>query len=255
MSWSLKRQLTIIIGFVIIVVVPLIFFIVKKINEIEPSCYDGIQNQDELGVDCGGECSLLCASQVKDLAVLWKQAFHVTENIYNIVVYTYNANLDAGAKNVQYAIRAIDNQGRELFVREGLIDIVPNRSIPIFISGVRLLSSDVRVEFNLLSKPRWQRQKSSDQVLQVQNIESNISYDGLYSITANIINNNPRPIYDLPVLVILYDDKNSAIHSSRTIIPVLDSYSTVPVFFTWPERLPSNPIRVEVVPIYFELAE
>ncbi len=69
-SWSAKRKLVYAImffSFVIIVVGLPTFFIWYQ----KPTCFDGKKNGDEVGVDCGGSCRLLCSFEAVEPDILW----------------------------------------------------------------------------------------------------------------------------------------------------------------------------------------
>ena len=66
-SWAVKKQLTYFSVFLIIIIGVAVGF---YLNITVPSCTDKKQNQDEKGVDCGGQCSKECLGEIKDLAVL-----------------------------------------------------------------------------------------------------------------------------------------------------------------------------------------
>ena len=68
-SWSKKRQiiyLALVVGFFIFVTTVFLFFLLYE----TPTCFDGKQNQEEIGIDCGGPCVRLCVFQVEELSVL-----------------------------------------------------------------------------------------------------------------------------------------------------------------------------------------
>ena len=46
-------------------------------NRRVPNCSDNIQNQNEIGVDCGGECVRVCALEATDLVLLWTRTLDI----------------------------------------------------------------------------------------------------------------------------------------------------------------------------------
>ena len=55
------KQIVIIIFFLAIVFV-IGFLFYKVFLEHSPTCFDGIQNQGEIGIDCEGPCEKICQS-------------------------------------------------------------------------------------------------------------------------------------------------------------------------------------------------
>jgi hypothetical protein len=83
-SWASRRRRLYFEGalgtFTLIVVA--IWFL----NLERPTCFDGRNNQDELGVDCGGSCAIFCPAQVLGPVVRWSRMFEVTTGLYNTKV-------------------------------------------------------------------------------------------------------------------------------------------------------------------------
>ena len=60
------------------------------------SCFDGIQNHGETGVDCGGPCVRICTASVASPEIEWVQAFENGSGQYNAVASVNHPNLTAG---------------------------------------------------------------------------------------------------------------------------------------------------------------
>ena len=91
MTWAGKRQL-LILGSIAIVCIIILFPIVKPIIAPTPTCFDGKQNQGELGVDCSGPCQKICLAEALPVRVLWVRPFKVAEGVYSGVAYVSNPN-------------------------------------------------------------------------------------------------------------------------------------------------------------------
>lgn len=91
-QWVAKRKLFYgifsIVALVLVIGVPLFFVLYKT-----PTCFDGKQNQNEKGIDCGGVCTRLCSSDIANPIVLWQRSFVVTDGVYNAVAYVQNPNV------------------------------------------------------------------------------------------------------------------------------------------------------------------
>ncbi|MDP6250283.1 MAG: hypothetical protein QGH26_05690, partial [Candidatus Pacebacteria bacterium] len=59
MSWSSKNR-SIYLGGLILILVIVFALPVYNIFNKEPTCFDGKQNSNERGVDCGGGCEKIC---------------------------------------------------------------------------------------------------------------------------------------------------------------------------------------------------
>ena len=125
MSWAGRRRILygsgVVLFFILVIGIPTFLFMYEK-----PTCFDGVQNQDELGVDIGGPCALLHSSQVQNIAILWSRSFEVVPGLYNAVAQIDNPNFSAGAIDVPYSIKLFDSNSILISERKGRTYISPN---------------------------------------------------------------------------------------------------------------------------------
>ncbi len=250
MTWASKRQTSIILVLLGLATIP-ILFIVYKISSIPPTCSDGRQNQNEVGIDCGGPCSLLCKSEVSDLVVSWKRFFLVGSGVYNVVVYIENPNINAGVKNVGYQIKIINKDGISIYERHGATTIPAKRAFPIVESGITLgEQTPVRIEFKFDEGSAWTKQVSKENPLVASNI-SLINATSSPKLSANIINKDFNPYSNIEVVAILYDENGNAMGASRTFIDKIEGNQTTSLIFTWPNPFKTTPTKIEIIPKLF----
>src|SRR3989304_2614562 len=119
LSWRQKRKTLISSTLTILVVVFLAILIVPRLQPA-PSCFDGKQNGDESGVDCGGSCALFCPNEVREPAVRFARVFPVTGNFYNALALVENQNPEAGLRSAAYEFKFYDPHRRMV---QGYIEI------------------------------------------------------------------------------------------------------------------------------------
>jgi len=92
-----------------------LIFIIYLIAKPEPSCYDGLKNQREKGVDCGGPCAP-CAEviQTYPLNIVKAEFIHFEGNKYDVVLKIKNPNDILGAGQATIKIQLIDENERAL---------------------------------------------------------------------------------------------------------------------------------------------
>ncbi len=98
-----------------------------------PTCFDGRQNQNETGVDCGGRCAKVCipaaiaplaeAGDTK-LILLGTAAADAAPRV-SIVSEVQNRNLDFGASSFEYSFQVYDQGGAEIQSFPGRTIIYP----------------------------------------------------------------------------------------------------------------------------------
>src|SRR3989344_2789665 len=134
-SWSTRRKSIYIIGillcFLFALLLPILFVTYKA-----PSCTDGLKNQGELGVDCGGPCTLLCKANALDIVVHWQRAFKVKNGVYNALAYIENPNLDSGVGKIFYRFKLYDSDNILIYERQGETFIPPKKIFGIFESNI-----------------------------------------------------------------------------------------------------------------------
>lgn len=247
-SWGTKRRNLIITIFILMVsfsVLAIGFFIFYQ----EPTCFDGKQNGDEEGIDCGGSCELLCNISTKDPIVHWRRYFNVTEGVYNVVAYIENQNANAGARDVEYEFALFDRNGIQITQKTGKIDIRPNQITPIIENNLNTGKLDVaRVSFDF-KDISWFEQEPLGNLVIIRKQEL-LKVDGLPRVTATVVNNTTQDLRNTRFVVILYDEENNALATSNTLIRMLERNATQNIVFTWPTNFESEATKFEIIPIY-----
>lgn len=247
MSWASKRRTIygsgLIMFFILVLGVPAFMF------WYEPStCFDGVQNQEELGVDVGGPCLLLHSSQVQNTAILWARSFEVIPGVYNSVAQVDNPNFSAGAIGVPYSFKLFDGNNILIAERKGRTYLSPNKVVSVFEGGIGTGERvPTRTFFEFLEEPVWEKVSSSIEGLEVKSRTLD-SEEIAPRIDAVISNDSFNDIFNIEVIVIVFNTQDIAIGSSRTVIDVLSKQSSKNVTFTWPQKFSSPVSRIEVVP-------
>lgn len=250
MTWASKRQASIIFVLLVLATIPIIYLVYQYLS-IPPTCFDKKQNQSEIGIDCGGPCSLLCKSEILNPVVSWKRFFLVGSGVYNILVYVENPNVNAGAKNVGYEIRAFNTDGISMYERHGETTIPSKRAVPIVEAGISFGGQiPSRIEFKFDDGIVWYKEAVKEVPLLVSNSLLTKATSSP-KLEANIKNNDSISHSDVEVVAILYDEKGNALGVSRTYIDKIESSQTQNLIFTWPEPFKSVPTKIEIIPKLF----
>ena len=247
MSWASKRRTLygsgVIIFFVIVIGVPSFLLWYKS-----PTCFDGKQNQGELGVDMGGPCVLLHSSQVQDIAVLWSRSFEVIPGVYNAVAQIDNPNFSTGATNVPYSFKLFDKDNVLVAERKGRTYISPNKVISVFEGGIETGKRiPTRTFFQFLKEPKWERVDNPIDGIEVKSRE--LSNEEIVPRVDSVIENQSfTDISDVEVIITIFNAYDVAIASSRTVIDILPKQSSQLVTFTWPQKFSDPVSRIEIIP-------
>lgn len=246
MSWTQRRKFTyisgIIVFFLIVVGIPTVIYLYKP-----PTCFDGKQNQDELGVDCGGVCNLLCPTQYVPLNVLWTRFSKVNDGVYNVLAYIENPNLNAGTNNVDYIFKLYDKNGIILKERVGKAFAPANKTMAIFEAD--LLTGNkipARVEFTFTSPAIWTRQESVETGLSVTESEMS-KEDTAPRLSFVLTNKTINQIKKVEAIAIVYNAEGNTTAFSRTVIDLLAPKEARAVSFNWPKPFEEAYVRTEII--------
>ncbi|MDP3963682.1 MAG: FxLYD domain-containing protein [bacterium] len=93
----------------------------------KPSCFDGMHNQDEQAVDCGGICTLACKKEplYPSLIAVTSTHFLVGTSAYDLLGQVENENTDFGAVSFGYRFSLLDASGTVIVSREGMSYALP----------------------------------------------------------------------------------------------------------------------------------
>lgn len=243
LNWRSQRQIIIFSVYFLIIFIPVAFTVFMLLKKT-PSCYDGLQNQDEQGTDCGGDiCSLRCDGSYRDIKVNFSRGLKVTDGVYDIFALLENYNTNINFPNVPYDISFFSVDGKLLGQATGSISMYPQRKAVIYFPSLNLAQEPKTIDLNLgqykalffnkldevpqnVSVESWQAQRGANESLQV---------------VGEIKNPNNQEVVNLSVYAMLYDDTKTVYAVSKTKVYSLKGREKTAVTFTWGNILtPSN---------------
>jgi hypothetical protein len=241
MSWALQRQLLFAGGIVLALAIFGIFFYRVYIYEV-PTCFDGVQNQDESGTDCGGSCALLC--EAPNVSVLWSRSIPISPGVYHAVAMIRNPQTNA-AGSVAYEVALFDDANILITRREGMLALEPGEIRPIFESNIatgeripaRTLATLTPGAFKIT-----ERESAGVRVLNWQFDED------ARRLVAEIQNQSNTRANRTSVTALLYNEAGTLISASQTRADTLDPDERASVTFTWPISFSESIVRVDILP-------
>ena len=247
-SWSQRRKfidvfIVVCIG-VILIGVPTFYFIYKQ-----PTCFDGIKNGNEQGVDCGGSCQRLCPSAFLSPEVSWTRFEQIVPGLYNVAAYIVNPNIEGEAIGVPYHIALYDDRGILITDVTGIVTLPPHRNTLAFQGAVSLGERiPTKALFEFTQSPDWH--KKTDPLSGIQIVDKQYTEDSSGgSLSVTLKNSTAHMIDKFNVGVVLYDKDGNAIGFSNTIIDELNGFTDTVAPFTWPANRGGKVISIEVLPV------
>ncbi len=235
MSWSFRRKaLYYAVAGIVVIIVALAVW--KIFFTRTPTCFDGIQNGTELGVDCGGTCALLCADTAQAPKVLWARSFETASSTYTAAAYVENLNQGAGAAAVQYSFQLFDADNVLVIEKDGTTDLPAVQDIPIVEPNINVGNRVVaHTIFTFSQAPVWNKVTGPQPQLQLA--EQTLSPDSS-QLSATLENGSVQAAGKVTVAAVLFDAQGVARAASKTAIASLPGKSSKPVYFTWPGGVP-----------------
>jgi hypothetical protein len=237
MDWSQRRKIIYEIGFGVAVLLLSLYPVYLLVNK-PPTCFDKKQNGTETGVDCGGGCALVCASDVKAPRTVWAKAFSLGGNYYDLGAYVENVNTNAGVKNLHYIIRVFDSNGQVLTEKKGGAEIAPASATLLFETNVELSGNPDRVEvvFEPEDLTKWTKASMPTSIVLTKN-QSLINTDAKPRFDAVLVNTDPvLDVTNLTIGAVIYDVSRNPVAISRTYVDRILKSDEQNIFFTWPSK-------------------
>ncbi|NTV21992.1 MAG: hypothetical protein HGB03_00265 [Candidatus Yonathbacteria bacterium] len=249
-SWSGKRRsmyLLVAVGIVIAAVSIPIFLYVNR----PETCTDGLKNQNEENVDCGGVCTAVCQTGSRSLVVDWARAFKVGDGLYDLGALIENADVETGAKEAVYHFKLYDDMNVLVAERFGKTFVLPGSKWVIFEGNINTGERTPRHAFIEFSDTiAWMRVDTSAPSVPDVGVRDQvyIEREGKPRLTATLVNRSPFPVENIEVVALLSGADDTAIGVSRTIIPRLEKYGSVELVFTWRGTFDTTPVKIDIIP-------
>ncbi|MEK7120034.1 MAG: hypothetical protein AAB824_00640 [Patescibacteria group bacterium] len=253
MDKRLKKQ--IIVGAVVGVVFVLI--IILLIIAIKPSatCFDGKQNQNETGIDCGGSCAKQCVVAY-DPEIKFAKFFKVGQNSVDMVAEVSNKNYSLASDYIPYTFTLYDQAGQTLATKSGNFYILPGKSRFVIEQNIFVSRDPAKVDFKLGSI-KWNdmatlvpNQNMQDiNNIQLLNQDPALQKDPLGNpqLFSNMVN---QSFYDFDLIeidLVAYDANNNIIADGQTFIRTVKANEKRVFSITWPKNsLSASPVKFDV---------
>lgn len=250
MSWAARRRffILLIVGAIIVAVLALLSIATFYQT---PSCTDGVQNQNEEGIDCGGSCSYLCAAALQPPTVLFTKALTNSAGRTDIIASVENKNGFAAARDVPYRITLYGADQVLIQTVTGTLDLPPGAVQPVYVSGVTSGKHVVTGAFLSIdaSAPRWFSMTADPRV--VPSV-SNAKQTGTASaprVEAVLANSGTAVLSNVRVVVTVHGTNGSIIAASQTLVPAIPAQGRATALFTWNDAFPDTVTSIKVVPV------
>ncbi len=233
--WAFWRRVQYAIGFFVVLglIGTALYF---RYGYAEPTCFDGIQNADERGIDCGGACENICSFDITLPISLWAESFKITEGQYNAVAYIENRNQDIGSPSLTYTFRLYDDAGL-IIERSGTTVLPPDGVYPVFegriSTGGRV---PTRTTIELSDDIAWKTGTVGREQFTLDRREL-MNADSQPRLMADIRNTLLTEAEDVEIVATIFDKNSNPLTVARTVVEYFPGRTTQNITFTWPEPI------------------
>ncbi len=234
-DWASRRKNIYLAG-VVLVLTGIGFAIFWNYWYKAPTCSDHVKNGDEVDIDCGGSCSLICSASTIKPIVRWDpRLFEVLPGTWSALVYVENLNNDADATYAPYSF-TIYGEGNEVLAERKSATILPkNRTVGIFEGSINIPAGKrpKRAVFELGNNITWTKNEEVVEDLVITHTPL-LRLDNAPRVEANVKNNSSVDVDNVELVISIFDGQDNAIAASRTFVNKLKKNEDANIFFTWP---------------------
>ncbi|OGZ35853.1 MAG: hypothetical protein A3A94_01735 [Candidatus Portnoybacteria bacterium RIFCSPLOWO2_01_FULL_43_11] len=224
-------------------------FLIYWFNRPLPTCSDGIQNQEEEGVDCGGPCQSCEISALKPLEVSETRALRVKDNFYDLAARIKNPNQNYGSGRIVYHFKLYDSNNNLINEREGADYILPNQNKYLIVSKVESPRPIEKIEL-LFDQFEWQKlqdyQPPQLVVTRKEYSPSKPDEPGFSRATGLVINKTNFDFERIDVDILLLNSNRQIVGLNTTEIQTLLSNQERHFIAAWFEPIEDNIVSMEV---------
>ena len=225
MAYRIKKQ-----AIIVTIVILFLGFIGLEIylNYLKPvpSCFDGIKNQDEFDIDCGGACVTCEIKTIKNIDVVWAIAIPAGNNSYDLAANIRNPNPNFGHAGYKYNFVLKDASGQIIGQRNGNDFILPGETKYVIEANFQssVAPSTVSLQIDTGVNTDWLQLTNYQAVnLYIQDKGFTVSNQaGFLAEATGVVKNGTNFGFDtVTVNIVLFDRNKKPIGVSKSVINTL----------------------------------
>lgn len=209
------KQILIVI--IVLASISILVFGVIWLLRVRPGCFDGTQNGQEEGVDCGSVCNVSCPTQKPQAIPLKAKSVQIAEGAgkCDIIVDIENPNDSLGAEKIPYEIfwGTIRNKG-EFFIYPSESRYVAEMNLPCQTGQ----NPDVKIG----QPANWEFLRADYRKPNLEISDSKFNYpENSYEfaeVTGMVTNKSPFDLKEVEIYAIIKDSSGNVIAISRTTV-------------------------------------
>lgn len=239
----------IIIAFVYLLFFSGIGFLVYAFNRPAPTCFDGIRNQEEEDVDCGGPCLSCELKELKEIEVLWIEPVRNQNNFYDLVAKIKNQNQNYGSGKIPYQFKVYDKSNNLIAGIPGQTYLLPNQSKYLVKAKIEAVNSIGKINLSF-GEAEWRKMDDYEvpqlAVQQKEYYRLKEPEPGFSQVKGVLVNRSNFDFEQVEIDVLLYDSLNKLVGINTTEIRTILSGQERDFFATWFNEIDSQVVSIEI---------
>jgi len=245
-----KRTLKqIIIAAVFFFILAGIVFLVYFFNQPGPTCFDGIKNQEEEEIDCGGPCVSCELSEIEDIQVLWTKSVPTQNNFFDLVAQIRNPNQNYGVGTVPFIFEVYDTDGNPIAQSSGQTYILPNQTKYIIEPKVKISQSwgEIKISFGEIKWDKLTDYQAPNLAIQQKEYRL-LDYrePGFSQARGVLVNKSSFDFNKVSINVLLFDSSGQLVGLNITEMNTLLSGQERDFIVTWFNKIDNQVVLVEM---------
>jgi hypothetical protein len=212
------------------------------------TCTDGIQNEGETGIDCGGPCKPCDETpQLSPIGVLETAFVPSGQGQYDVVAKIQNPNNGYGSSQFSYRFTLTDANGNVLVDKSGTDFILPADTKYIIETGLASTATPQKVNF-AISNTNWTKFTGYEKPqLNIYNKNYTLLSDstGFSQVYGLLRNESSFDFNSIEVNIVLRDGSGNVVALNKTMMNTVNSGEERDFTLIWPTSFPGDVQNVE----------
>jgi len=244
---KIRRRKKIIIIAIPILVILLIVLIKVFFIKPAPTCFDGIKNGTEEGIDCGGPCIPCGIKYAMPIELISTKV--LAENLNNslILIKIKNSNANYGV-HFGYTATLYSVFGERLAVITDKNFILPFSTKYLLLQKVSVPAEKinrVEIKFDYTQNDWFYSTNRTEQLFSIPDKRLRMMRPdeaGFLELLAQIKNNTNMDFSEVDLIILLFSKTGEIINAAKTKIYNLPAYNTRSINYVWQYSFPNSNI-------------
>ncbi|MFA4817642.1 MAG: hypothetical protein WC608_02825 [Parcubacteria group bacterium] len=228
-----------------------VVFLIYQWQKPAPNCFDGKQNQNEEGLDCGGVCAKKCPVTAKENLIVRQTGF-VESGIadsYDVYAEVANPNSLVGSDKFSYKFSMKNAAGEVMAEPSGTSFILPADKKYIVETNIATKETPASVEM-IVSDPRWVETNDTYEKPELKIVSKNYneitSGVGFGEAIGLLKNESPFDFNSVKLRILLKDEGGKVIAINSTQMNTVNAGENRDFRVSWPNKFPGSVSQMDV---------